>query len=108
MAEGMAPLVRLFERRLRRPLTEAEHAILRERWTTMGPRRLVDLALDLTSEVLGRWLAYSEAEYTLVDSDCDIDEAPILHPGGSVENKVLFFDPCTGQVRVRDLDTDDG
>ncbi|UQA61287.1 hypothetical protein [Polyangium aurulentum] len=55
--EGLAPLVHQFERRLRRPLDEAEHATLRSRLRTHGPDRLGDVVLDLSSEDLAAWLA---------------------------------------------------
>jgi predicted transposase/invertase (TIGR01784 family) len=62
LEEGLAPLARLYERRLGRALAESEHAILRERLTTLGPDRLGDVVLDLSSEELGRWLADLAAE----------------------------------------------
>jgi hypothetical protein len=54
--EGLAPLVRLFERRLSRALTEAERETLRRRLVTSGPARLGDVVLDLGTAELAAWL----------------------------------------------------
>ncbi|MBI5518418.1 MAG: hypothetical protein HY909_31895 [Deltaproteobacteria bacterium] len=56
-SEGLAPLVRLFERRLSRPLTETEREGLRSRLGSLGPERLGDVVLDLSPAELGAWLA---------------------------------------------------
>jgi hypothetical protein len=55
--EGLAPLVRQFQRRLGRELTESERATLRERLDTVGPDRLGDVVLDLSEQELADWLA---------------------------------------------------
>jgi len=57
LEEGLAPLVRLYERRLGRELGQCERASLRERLGTLGPKRLGDVVLDLSSEELARWLS---------------------------------------------------
>ncbi len=54
--EGVAPLVRLFERRLSRALTEAEQRVLLARLDTVGPARLGDVVLDLDPAALAAWL----------------------------------------------------
>jgi hypothetical protein len=59
--KGLQPLVHLFERRLGRPLTEAEHATLRERLGKLGGDRLGDVVLDFTADALGVWLADPDA-----------------------------------------------
>ena len=55
--EGLAPLVRLFQRRLSRELVATERALLSGRLATMGPERLGDVVLDLDREQLEAWLA---------------------------------------------------
>ncbi|UQA58384.1 hypothetical protein [Polyangium aurulentum] len=55
--EGLEPLVHLFERRLARPLTASERAILVERLREQGAERLGDVVLDLSPEDLATWLA---------------------------------------------------
>jgi hypothetical protein len=59
--EGVGPLVRLFERRLSRTLTEAEQLTLVGRLDTVGPARLGDVVLDLDTAALGAWLADPDA-----------------------------------------------
>ena len=54
--EGLAPLVRLFQRRLSRELVATERALLSGRLATMGPERLGDVVLDLDREQLEAWL----------------------------------------------------
>ena len=54
--EGLTPLARVFERKLRRPLTDAEHATLAARFDTAGPARLGDVAFDLDGPALDAWL----------------------------------------------------
>lgn len=55
--EGLRPLVRQFERRLGRPLSDAERAALSTRLDVVGPERLGDVVLDLDSAALAAWLA---------------------------------------------------
>jgi hypothetical protein len=50
-------LVHLFERRLGRSLTEAEHQMLHDRLARVGPDRLDDVVLDLAPDALAAWLA---------------------------------------------------
>ncbi|MDO9019217.1 MAG: hypothetical protein Q8S73_02695 [Deltaproteobacteria bacterium] len=54
--EGLTPLVRMFERKLGRALTEPERASLSARLDTAGPARLGDVVLDLDSPALDAWL----------------------------------------------------
>ena len=61
LAQGLALLVRLYERRLGRELTEAERGTLRERLSRLGPARVGDVVLDLGAEELADWLADPEA-----------------------------------------------
>ena len=58
-AEG---LLRLYERRLGRDLTEPEHATLRARLETLGADRFIDAVLGLEGTQLARWLADPEAK----------------------------------------------
>ena len=61
-AEGMrAPLLHLFERRLRRALTEDERATVLARLGVEGPVRLSDVVLDLDGAQLAAWLADPDA-----------------------------------------------
>lgn len=53
---GLAPLMRQFERRLGRPVVEAEREVLRDRLGTLGPERLGDVVLDLSAADLSAWL----------------------------------------------------
>jgi hypothetical protein len=53
----LKPLLHQFERRLGRPLTEAEHTTLRERLGKLGADRLGDVVLDLTGAEIHAWLA---------------------------------------------------
>ncbi len=55
--EGLGPLLRQFERRLGRALTDAERAALFARLDTFGPTCLGDVVLDLDPVGLERWLA---------------------------------------------------
>lgn len=50
-----------FERRLRRPLGEAERATLRARIASLGAARVGDVVLDLDGAALARWLADPDA-----------------------------------------------
>ena len=59
--EGLGPLVRQFERRLSRSLTEAEQLTLVGRLDTVGPARLGDVVLDLDTAALSAWLADPDA-----------------------------------------------
>ena len=54
--KGLAPLTRLFARRLGRALTEDELRTLTQRLDTHGPDRLGDVVLDLTPEQLATWI----------------------------------------------------
>jgi predicted transposase YdaD len=55
--QGLAPLLRLYERRLDRTITKAEKAVLSKRLSTLGPDRLGDVVLDMTPQNLAHWLA---------------------------------------------------
>ncbi|HEU4411483.1 MAG TPA: hypothetical protein VFS43_39930 [Polyangiaceae bacterium] len=55
--QALAPLVRLFERRLGRALLEPERGELLARLGRLGPERLGDVVLDLAPEALAAWLA---------------------------------------------------
>ena len=57
LAAGLRPLVRQFERRLGRPLSDAERGALASRLDVVGPDRLGDVVLDLDSAALAAWLA---------------------------------------------------
>ena len=59
--EGLAPLVHLFERRLKRPLSTEERGVLQARLSTHGPARLGDVVLDLDPAALTAWIADPEA-----------------------------------------------
>ncbi|MBI5515319.1 MAG: hypothetical protein HY909_16190 [Deltaproteobacteria bacterium] len=52
----LGALVRLFERRLARALTDEERVALRARIAVVGPERLGDVVLDLSPAELGAWL----------------------------------------------------
>jgi hypothetical protein len=58
---GIGPLVRLFERRLARALTDAERVALRARLGVVGPERLGDVVLDLAPPDLAAWLGDPDA-----------------------------------------------
>ncbi|HEU4411389.1 MAG TPA: hypothetical protein VFS43_39425 [Polyangiaceae bacterium] len=53
---GLKPLLHQFERRLGRPLTEAEHDVVTRRYERVGADRLGDVVLDLSGEALATWL----------------------------------------------------
>jgi hypothetical protein len=53
---GLKPLRHQFERRLGRPLTEAERHTVAQRFESVGADRLGDVVLDLTAEALAAWL----------------------------------------------------
>ena len=57
LQRGLAPTIRLFERRLGRPLAKSEQRMLHVRLDTLGPDRLADVVLDLSPEELTAWLA---------------------------------------------------
>ena len=57
LSAGLSPLARICERRLGRPLSEAERGRLLARLAEVGPERLGDVALDLPPEALATWLA---------------------------------------------------
>ncbi len=54
--EGMAPSLRLFQRKLGRELTDAEQTTLLARLERLGPERLGDVALDMPDTQLSAWL----------------------------------------------------
>ncbi|MBI5517918.1 MAG: hypothetical protein HY909_29370 [Deltaproteobacteria bacterium] len=56
LSQGLAPLLRQFERRLGRGLTEPERAVLLARLGSLGPARLGDVVLDLDPQALAAWL----------------------------------------------------
>lgn len=60
-AEGMRTTLHLFERRLRRALTEDERATVLARLSAVGPVRLGDVVLDLDGAQLAAWLADPDA-----------------------------------------------
>ena len=53
----VATHARVFAKRLGRPLSDAEHAILAERLDRLGEDRLVDLFLTHDGDALAAWLA---------------------------------------------------
>ncbi|MBI5517549.1 MAG: hypothetical protein HY909_27510 [Deltaproteobacteria bacterium] len=55
LQRGLELLVRQFERKLGRPLTEVEHGVLLDR-LVVSPARLGDLVLDLDGPALDAWL----------------------------------------------------
>lgn len=56
MREGIAPLLRLYHRKLGRGLSAAEQQTLLTRLGTVGAERLGDLVLDLDGPALDHWL----------------------------------------------------
>lgn len=61
-AKAVQGLVHQFERRLSRPLAEAERTTIRERYDSVGPSRLGDVVLDLKPAELSAWLADPDAK----------------------------------------------
>jgi hypothetical protein len=59
--ERLAMVAHQFQRRLTRPLTAAERGVLVRRLDTLGPERLGDVVIDLSSEALAAWLAAPDA-----------------------------------------------
>lgn len=59
-----ALLARQVERRLRRPLSEPERAILQQRVEGLGAEHVGDIVIDLSPEALAGWLAEGEAPST--------------------------------------------
>jgi flagellar biosynthesis/type III secretory pathway protein FliH len=57
MERGVAAIERLFQRRLGRALTAAEHDELLRRVDTLGAERIGDVVLDLATNELAAWLA---------------------------------------------------
>ncbi len=53
----VATHARIFSKRLGRPLSDAEHAVLAERLDRLGEDRIVDLFLTHDGEALAAWLA---------------------------------------------------
>jgi len=62
LQKTLALLMRQFDRRLSRPLTAAERAVLTKRFEASGPDRLGDVVLDLTEPALAAWLADPDAQ----------------------------------------------
>lgn len=60
-ADGMRPLIRLLERRIARPFTDAERTSLSARFDLVGPERLGDVVLDLSPDALAAWIADPDA-----------------------------------------------
>ncbi|WP_438014508.1 hypothetical protein WMF18_26875 [Sorangium sp. So ce315] len=46
-----------FEKKLGRPLAEAERSVLAERFDRLGPDRLDDVLLELPADAIAAWLA---------------------------------------------------
>lgn len=61
-AKAAQGLVHLFERRLSRPLAEAERATIRQRYDAVGPVRLGDVVLDMKPAELAAWLSDPDAK----------------------------------------------
>ena len=59
--QGLQPILHQLTRRLGRPATPEERAVLRKRFDTLGPDRLGDVVLDLPATALAAWLADPEA-----------------------------------------------
>lgn len=57
IARGSAPLVRMLERRLQRPITPLERERVLTRIDTLGPARVGDVILDFEPAALDAWLA---------------------------------------------------
>jgi hypothetical protein len=55
--KGIQPLLHQFERKLGRPLTLEESSTIRDRIGLLGPDRVGDVVLDLSSESLAAWLS---------------------------------------------------
>ena len=55
-------LLRGYERRLERALTDAERAAIEQRLGTLGADRLFDVQMDLSPEALAAWLADPSAQ----------------------------------------------
>mgnify|MGYP007009323683 CR=1 FL=1 len=61
LEKGLAPLVHQFERKLRRTLTAQDRQTLVKRIDLVGPERVGDVVLELTSEQLAAWLENADA-----------------------------------------------
>ncbi|MBK9263184.1 MAG: hypothetical protein IPM54_25690 [Polyangiaceae bacterium] len=61
LEKGLALAVRLFERRLGRPMTDSEKHRLEKRMSKDGPDKLGDVVLDLSRDELAAWLAPRKA-----------------------------------------------
>jgi flagellar biosynthesis/type III secretory pathway protein FliH len=59
--QGLAVLVRVFTRKLGRPVTDRERATLVRRLDSLGADRLGDVVLDLDAPALAAWLANPRA-----------------------------------------------
>lgn len=57
LEKGLAPLARVFEWRLGRPLTESERSRLAKRMTQGDSAALGDVVINLSPEQLAAWLA---------------------------------------------------
>ena len=62
MQQGLAPLLRLFSRRLQRTLSDGERAVIVARLDALGADRLGDVVLDLSAPELAAWLAEPAAK----------------------------------------------
>lgn len=60
-ADGMRPLLRQVERRIARPLTDAERTSLSACFDLVGPERLGDVVLDLPPDALAAWITAPDA-----------------------------------------------
>ena len=59
--QGLQPILHQMTRKLGRPVSPEERAVLRRRFDTLGPDRLGDVVLDLPATALAAWLADPEA-----------------------------------------------
>jgi hypothetical protein len=61
LTQGLAPLLRLIERRLIRGLTDNERAGVRAKLDAVGAERLGDVVLDLAPDALAAWIVDPDA-----------------------------------------------
>ncbi len=61
LQQGLQPILHQLTRKLGRPVSPEERAVLRKRFDTLGPDRLGDVVLDLPATALAAWLADPEA-----------------------------------------------
>ena len=57
LQQGLQPVLHQFARKLGRPVSDDECALLRARLDTLGPDRLGDVVLDLPPAARAEWLA---------------------------------------------------